>query len=353
VQESYSRREFLKLSGLGALAALLPPLGMPYPPENDPPPHAVGRARVTTTAIYRYSKPDFSSERTGMLHRDEILPVYGRQLSPHGPQHNPLWYQLEEGYVHIGYLQRVDGADIYPHILEHIPRGGRLGQITVPYSDSYRFTPGGGWQRLYRLYYQSVYWITAVDEGPDGKPWYRLADDLLHVRLHVPAVHVRPIDASEITPLSPHVPAQEKRIEISLATQTLSAYEGDQIVFLTQVSTGLPSDGPSPNGIPTDTPPGRFRVSMKMPSRHMGDGRLTDDIEAYELLGVPWDCFFHKDGLALHGTYWHNNFGRQMSHGCVNLRNEDALWLYRWTTPVASFQDRYTQGRGTVIDIKS
>jgi hypothetical protein len=83
----------------------------------------------------------------------------------------------------------------------------------------------------------------------------------------------------------------------------------------------------------------------------MGDGNLTDDINAYELPGVPGVCFFHKDGIAFHGTYWHDNFGRMMSHGCVNMRNEDALWLYRWTTPVASERDWYVRELGTMIDI--
>ncbi|NIV94533.1 L,D-transpeptidase family protein, partial [candidate division KSB1 bacterium] len=43
--------------------------------------------------------------------------------------------------------------------------------------------------------------------------------------------------------------------------------------------------------------------------------------------------FFVETGVALHGTYWHNNFGWPMSRGCVNLRTEDAKWLFRWTVP--------------------
>jgi hypothetical protein len=221
----------------------------------------------------------------------------------------------------------------------------------VPYSDSLRLTYSGSWQPLYRLYYQSVYWITGLEEGPDGDPWYRLTDDLLHVHYYIPTTHIDPIKSEELKPISPQIPPEEKRIEISLSDQTLTAFEFDREVLHTRVSTGIPSNGPSPNGIPTDTPPGRFRIGTKMPTRHMGDGELTSDIEAYELPGVPWVCFFHSDGLALHGTYWHNNFGRRMSHGCVNLKNDDALWLYRWTTPLASPRDWFSRGSGTVIDI--
>jgi len=75
-----------------------------------------------------------------------------------------------------------------------------------------------------------------------------------------------------------------------------------------------------------------------MPSKHMGSVAGGEEVEengGFSLPGVPWTSFFRDPGgYALHGTYWHNNFGLQMSHGCVNMRNEDALWLFRWTTPV-------------------
>lgn len=286
-----------------------------------------------------------------MLHRDEIVTIYGEFRSEPGSASSRRWYEVQDGYVHSAYLQRVDDAHLNTGVLKYIPKNGCLGEITVPYTDTLRRLRGTQWQPLYRLYYQSVHWITGIDDGPDRSPWYRLTGDRLHVHYYIPASHIRQIRGTELRPLSPHLQEDEKRIEISLDSQTLTAYEGSQIVLHTRVSTGIPTKGPSPNGIPTDTPRGRFHVQTKMPSRHMGDGELTSDIEAYELLGVPWVCFFHKDGLALHGTYWHNNFGYKMSHGCVNLRNRDALWLYRWTTPVASPKDWYRRDMGTVIDI--
>jgi hypothetical protein len=83
----------------------------------------------------------------------------------------------------------------------------------------------------------------------------------------------------------------------------------------------------------------------------MGDGTLSPDLDAYELIGVPWVSFFHKDGVAFHGTYWHDNFGRMMSHGCVNMRNQDAKWLYRWSAPFAEASDWNRKGIGTVVRI--
>jgi lipoprotein-anchoring transpeptidase ErfK/SrfK len=162
---------------------------------------------------------------------------------------------------------------------------------------------------------------------------------------------MRPVEPAELAPISPEVPLEEKHIEISNSDQTLTAYEGDRAVLHTHVSTGIPSSGPTPNGIPTDTPNGHFRISVKLPSRHMGDGNLTDDVEAYELPGVPWVSFFHTTGVAMHGTYWHDNFGRMMSHGCVNMRNQDALWVYRWSMPAAGPEDWNSKGSGTRIRV--
>ena len=69
----------------------------------------------------------------------------------------------------------------------------------------------------------------------------------------------------------------------------------------------------------------------------MGDGQLTAEIEAYELPGVPWTTFFAPNGVAFHGTYWHDNFGMTMSRGCVNMRTEEAKWLFRWIMPAVAY----------------
>jgi lipoprotein-anchoring transpeptidase ErfK/SrfK len=173
----------------------------------------------------------------------------------------------------------------------------------------------------------------------------------MNVEYFAKAEHLKPIYPYEYTPLSINIPPEEKHIEIEIDTQTLKAYEGEKLVFQTNISSGIYSSLPPVNGIPTETPLGSFHIQLKMPSSHMGDKRLTSDPEAYELPGVPWTCVFHNDGIALHGTYWHNHFGHRMSHGCVNLRNEDALWLFRWTDPVFTGDQHYQQGRGTLVVI--
>jgi lipoprotein-anchoring transpeptidase ErfK/SrfK len=108
-------------------------------------------------------------------------------------------------------------------------------------------------------------------------------------------------------------PVGVKWIDLDLSEQRLTAHQGDTAIFSALVSTGLPR---------TPTPIGEFKIYRKVRSQVMsGPG--------YYLPNVQWVSYFYK-GNAIHGTYWHNNFGQPMSHGCVNLRNADAEWIYNW-----------------------
>jgi lipoprotein-anchoring transpeptidase ErfK/SrfK len=84
----------------------------------------------------------------------------------------------------------------------------------------------------------------------------------------------------------------------------------------------------------------------------MGDGHVTADLEAYELPGVPWVSFFHETGVGFHGTYWHNDFGTPKSHGCINMRTEEARWLYRWTLPEIRPGRIVQKGSGTTVIVR-
>lgn len=349
---SLSRRDFLKFSGLCAGALVLPAsrssLG-PWPPQEGFGPQIT--VRVATSFINIYQQPDFKSKKLGLIRRDALLHPAEQIESPYGPAYNPRWYRLVDGYIHSGHLQRVERAHLNKP-LSYVPEGGRLGEITVPISQSLRKTRTQGWLPLYRLYYRSVHWITAIEEGPDGKPWYSLLDELLRVHYSVPAAHVRPVDPDELAPISPEVPDAEKKIVVSIPEQTLTAYEAKEVVLHVPISSGLRDTNLDESDFPTDTPTGIFHVQVKVPSKHMGDGNLTDDPEAYELPGVPWVSFFHPKGVAFHGAYWHDNFGRKMSHGCVNMRVDDAKWLYRWSSPLARASDWNSKGYGTIIKIE-
>jgi lipoprotein-anchoring transpeptidase ErfK/SrfK len=79
----------------------------------------------------------------------------------------------------------------------------------------------------------------------------------------------------------------------------------------------------------------------------MGSGNLTNDTNAHELPCVPWVTFFAEIGVAFHGPYWHMNFSTVMNHGCVNMRTDEALGLYRWTFLASQIQDWDEGGYGT------
>lgn len=111
-----------------------------------------------------------------------------------------------------------------------------------------------------------------------------------------------------------------KQIVVILSLQTAYAYENGVLVNEFIVSTGLPD---------TPTVQGNFTVLRKYDSTRMtGPG--------YDLSNVPWVMYFYQ-GYSFHGTYWHDNFGNPMSHGCINMRTEEAKWLYDWApigTPI-------------------
>jgi len=113
----------------------------------------------------------------------------------------------------------------------------------------------------------------------------------------------------------PQDTSSERWIDVNLSTQTLTAYVGNGPVYTVAVSTGLPN---------TPTPVGQFRIWIKLKYDDMrGPG--------YYLRDVPYVMYFYKD-YGLHGTYWHDNFGTPMSHGCVNLSSADAEWLFNWAS---------------------
>jgi lipoprotein-anchoring transpeptidase ErfK/SrfK len=64
------------------------------------------------------------------------------------------------------------------------------------------------------------------------------------------------------------------------------------------------------------------------------------DANSYDLPGVPWVCFIDEKGVSFHGTYWHNDFGKPRSHGCINLPSAGAKWVYRWTLPSVPYTDQ-------------
>ena len=340
-----SRRDFLKLGGLslGSLAftpSLRDSLG--FDDSN--------LIRVATESVSVHSQPNDESRIVSTWYRDELVHIYGEVVSE-TPSYNPVWYRVWGGYMHRARLQKVKMLfnQPLPFLEENTPR---LVEITVPYTQPWRGTRIYGWQQLgFRLYYGSVHWVEAVEEGPTGETWYRIYDDLTGFPYHINPLHAKPIPLDELAPISPEVEVQNKRIEVNLTTQTLTAYEFDKVVLKTLIASGIPNGRRDADGIPTKTPEGEFRIVDKMPAKHMGNGNLFADFSDYELPGVPWTLFFTSQGHAFHGTYWHENFGVPMSRGCINMHTDEAKWLFRWTLPAHQIGKSFNRGFGTLVQI--
>lgn len=123
-------------------------------------------------------------------------------------------------------------------------------------------------------------------------------------------------------------PSGEKKIYVDLANQRLYAFEGDKLVYNFLVSTGKWGR----------TPTGTFRVWIKARYSKMEGGSKA--LRTYYYLpNVPYVMYFSNEeiprwrGFGIHGTYWHNNFGHPMSHGCINMQTEEAGLLYNWARP--------------------
>lgn len=138
------------------------------------------------------------------------------------------------------------------------------------------------------------------------------------------------VEAAEPQELSNTIVASSsKRIVVDRSEQTLSAYDGDELIKTYTISTGLEL---------TPTPRGTFSVFYKTPTRYMqGPLPWLLDQQYYDLPGVPWNLYFTEQGAVIHGAYWHDSFGKPYSHGCVNVAPDEARELYEWTplgTPV-------------------
>jgi lipoprotein-anchoring transpeptidase ErfK/SrfK len=124
------------------------------------------------------------------------------------------------------------------------------------------------------------------------------------------------------------------------------AYEKENLIYAVRASTGVRL-----NPRKYTTPDGEFITYHKRPTRHMATGDIASN--GFDLPGVPWVLYLTEKGVSFHGTYWHNDYGRPRSHGCINLTPQSAKWLFRWTMPTVPFEKEYVYGVvGTRVDIK-
>jgi hypothetical protein len=337
-----TRRDFLKLISSGSLAFALKDLRLDRA-LAAPSASAITQGRMTVSGIPLYDAPAFTANKIHHFNADQVVDITAvDEDGDAGNEFNTAWYQVNnEGFTYSGWLQPVQTN--YQKPVFNIPASGQVGEITVPLSDT-KDEPYVYADRGYRIYYGSTHWVTRTLVTREEKSiWYEIFDFHLKRYFYVPAHDMRLVPNDELTLLSPHVPDAEKHIVIDLKTQLVTAFEGEQLIFSQRCSSGAKG---------TETPTGEFRTYHKGPSVHMtNQGDALENI--YNLPGVPWCTFFTGIGNAFHGAYWHNDYGRPRSHGCVNLPSDAAKFIYRWTSPTVPPDADYIHqpGEGTRVVI--
>lgn len=343
--KSLTRRDFLKSMGLAALGAPLgghlagdPPPATPTPqfPVNGPVTHWDGSplGRILLNVMTIYVAPSWRA-RAVAGKRYYYGDVIGVEEAVGGEglyANNHTWLRTADGYIYSSWVQPVNYIDINP--VSQIGEGGVWAQVTLP-STWARGEPHDESWRQERLMYSTVHRVFRT-EGD-----YYYCEEVYGGRYFVKAAHLRIIPPEEIAPLSPEVEPEAKSLRVSIRDQMLRAYEGDVVVKELRVSTGMPE---------TPTGAGEYRVLDKRLGQRMTGGLGAG---AYNLPGIPAIAYFSRSWMATHGCYWHNDYGRRHSNGCINLLPADALWVFRWTNPVFNYWAYSTpaDGAGTRITV--
>jgi hypothetical protein len=332
-----SRRNFLQLSAFGSVGLSMLGKRRSMASTMD---GLLGRS--VRAGVPLYASTTSESDFVGTLSQDEILvleaAVWGREVV----ERNGVWYRMGgRGYAHSADIQPV--RNLPNPSLSETPYAGTLVEVTIPYADIYAAADPQS-DHLYRYYYGTTHWVHGHMTGADGEVWYSLFDDKWDIFYYAKAAGFRAIPSEELLPLSPHIPPEQKRIEVDLDRQWATCFEGEQVVFVAKVSSGILLDNGS-----YWTPEGVFSTFYKRPSRHMVAGNRAS---GYDLPGVPWVSYITDYGISFHGTYWHNAFGVPRSHGCINMTSEAARFIYRWTTPVVQLDQTWVREEsGTTVKV--
>jgi lipoprotein-anchoring transpeptidase ErfK/SrfK len=316
-----NRREFIISAGAALFGVRFPFDNLTCSPyTSEAPPTSWGRIATWWRQAVR-TAPDPDAEWVAWKRRDDVIPLYAALEGVAPWPTNSIWYQTEGGYIHSGYVQPVEDA---PHsaIETEVLEPGFWGQVCVPITKAYwRVTSA---RPSYKLYYGTVYRVVDAVADEAGQWWYQLKEGLTYAPgPYVPAHTIRRIPPAEVAPISPG--RDDKWIEINIDEQTLTCLEGEQAVFHTRIASGLPA---------TATPRGEFTVLYKRHTQRMIGGGEDD---YYDLPGIAFPVYFTWSGVAIHGTYWHNDYGRRHSHGCVNVTHQAAQWIFRWVDPIATY----------------
>ncbi len=326
-----------------------------HPPELMPP----FRARLTVESSYVRSRAEAAAPIAGILHSGTEVVVTGCVPDCQSPS---SWALLDgDGAIRLGLL-RVVGAeeprspDAVPYrygrvrdggaavhrspdararVIERRPAGQDLAFLADDALSVNGWLPrvGGGFVRASRIRLHTPSPFKGVSQ-PSLPLAFAVRDTTVLARhaaapvvnldARIVELSVGRVPRSSVRIASPRrrpgaIPAGARWVDIDVREQTLVAYEGDTPVFATLVSTGR-ADRPTASGL--------FSVYEK----EIRGPMHGDQPQPYFVDQVPFIQYFHGD-MALHGTFWHDRFGQEMSHGCVNLSMADAELLFHWAPP--------------------
>lgn len=339
---SLSRRDFLKLAALGFGALALRPLTKLDLPEF---PQSKWLGRVTVGKVDVFMRPNANSQVVGALYEDQVVPWIRETVGSMPGRINQRWVETPYGFIWGGQFQPVANQPNVP--LASLPTTS-LGQgmwveVTVPYVDLTLDNPPAraSWLQYQlsinlppRFYYSQIVWADQIRVDTDGQVWYRLNEKFGSGDLFwAPAEAFHPLTAEEISPISPHVDPADKRIVIKTWEQTLSCFEGKIEVYFARISSGALYDAWGKRVDAWETPVGEYPIWRKAISLPLSGGSASS---GWSLPAVGWVSLFVGTGVAIHSTYWHNNYGEPSSRGCVNAKPEDAKWIFRWSQPFVS-----------------
>ena len=330
------RRDFLRLSGytLGALT-----LPAPWRQFGQPFPEAERLGRVCVGRADLMAAPDAASAILGSLYEDAVVDWRREVVGSHPYRTNQTWVETPDGFLHAPYVQPVRNMPNAPvDALHETSIGpGMWVEVTVPWVEIVLDNPPARspWLKeatLPRVYYSQILWVDQVRQDGDGS-WYRVNErygfgDIFWAR----AEAFRPLTEEELAPINPGAP--DKRVVVDVTHQTMACYQGSEEVYFCRISTGAKFNAAGEAVDEWSTPLGGHPIWRKVVSLHMVGGTTGG---GYDLPGIGWTTLFVGNGVAIHSTFWHNDFGVPRSHGCVNARPEDAKWVFRWVEPVVPY----------------
>ncbi|MFN8411382.1 MAG: L,D-transpeptidase [Anaerolineales bacterium] len=353
-----SRRDFLKIAGVGLGAVAFKPFDfealyekfyIPRRLPQFPNSEIIGRLVDDTDLRSLPNNDPILNTSIGIVKADTCIPWQREVLGNAVGLANQKYLETEQGYIWSSRVQPTRNIPNTP--ITQMPPGqsGFWVEVTVPYIDlALEGTPASPWMLDHikynfqpRVYYGQVIWIDQIrqnngfveyrwNEGADGHGYgYGAYGEFFWLD----GAGVKVLTDEDVSPISPNIDPNEKKIVADINYQTLSCFEGSTEVFFCRIASGQKYDATGAVSDTLATPVGDMSAWWKIISKNMTAGNAQ---AGYSTPAVPWCTFISGEGVAIHGAFWHNDFGERRSHGCINVTPEDAKWIFRWTTPYIS-----------------